>query len=293
MNFREILKSELYALSSLSEDSLWPEFVGILRGGGILEKRGGTIILSLRHKDFALIKKCIALTKKFYPEIPYTLTEQQKRGLNPGIIYALNLEMRGEKILTDLGFRSITPLQKLLEKKGSFFLRGLFESRGYIAEPTKGYHLEISLTSEELANNVLQYLERKNIYFRLRYFKGEFRIYTKNAQHVEVFLGYIGASQSYLLLEKIRIEKLTLDELTGWVNCATSNLERVVECSLRQRQKINRLTLESLPPKLRQVAYLRLRHPYASLREIGELCNPPLSKVEVFRTLKKLENRGG
>lgn len=292
MNFKEILKSELYALSPLPEDFLWPEFVGILRGGGIIEKKEGAIILSLRHKDFALIKKCIALTKKFYPEIPYTLTEQQKRGLNSGIVYVLSLEIQEEKILIDLGFHSIIPLQKLLEEKGSFFLKGLFESRGYIVEPTKGYHLEISLTSEELANNVFQHLEKKNINFRLRYFREEFRLYTKNAQHVEAFLGYIGALQSYLFLEKIRIEKLTLGELTGWVNCATSNLERVVESSLRQRQKISRLNLELLPPKLRQVAYLRLRHPYASLREIGELCNPPLSKVEIFRTLKKLENMG-
>jgi len=64
MEFREILKSELYALSPAPEDALWAEFVGILRGGGVIEKRGREIALSFRHRDLALIKKCATLTKK-------------------------------------------------------------------------------------------------------------------------------------------------------------------------------------------------------------------------------------
>jgi DNA-binding protein WhiA len=291
MEFREILKSELYALSPAPEHALWAEFVGILRGGGVIEKRGKEIALSFRHRDLALIKKCATLTKKFYPETPYTITEQKKRGINPGSIYVLDLEI-GERTLKELGFKDALALSGLLENDGSYFVKGICEARGYILEPTRGYHLEISLASEEIAQLLLRHLERKGIRMRIRYFREEFRLYTKNAQHMGTFLGYIGASQSYLLLEKIRVEKLTLDELTGWVNCATSNLERVVASSLRQRQKIAQIDLDSLPPKLRQIAYLRLRYPYASLREIGELCTPPLSKMEVFRRLQRIEGLG-
>ncbi|MGB9553911.1 MAG: DNA-binding protein WhiA, partial [bacterium] len=249
-------------------------------------------MLSFRHKDLALIKKCVALTKKFYPGIAYTITEQKKRGINSGVLYVLDLEIRDEKIFGELGFHNTLPLFDLLEHNGPSLVKGIFEARGYVSDPTKGHHLEISLASEEIARALRRHLEKKNMIFQLRYFREEFRLYTKSVQTIGVFFAYIGASQSYLLLEKIRVEKLTLDELTRWVNCATSNLERVVESSLRQRQKIAHLELESLPPRLRQVAYLRLRYPYASLREIGELCTPPLSKMEVFRRLKKIEKLG-
>lgn len=289
MEFRDILKSELYAFAPVAEDLLWSELAGILRVGGVIERKEGNVFLSFRHKDLALIKKCIVLVKKFYPEVLYTITEQEKKGINSGIVYILDLGIPDEQIFAKLGFGDMAPLLSMLDQNGPSFVKGIFESRGYVSEPTRSYHLEISLPSEEIASLLLHHLETKGMVFRLRYFREEFRLYTKNAQSIGTFLGYIGASQSYLVLEKIRVEKLTLDDLTRWVNCATSNLERVVESSLRQRQKLSLLDLERLPPKLRQIAYLRLRYPYASLREIGELCTPPLSKMEVFRRLKKLE----
>lgn len=292
MDFREVLKSELYTSFPTTQSSWWAELVGILRGGGVIEKREGKILLSLRHRDLALIKKCLVLAKKFYPGIAHTLTEQERRGINSGLIYLLDFAVDDEEMLTALGFKSVVPLLDLLSENGSFLLRGIFETRGYMTEPARGYHLEIPLMSEELAWALLKYLEKQEMSFRLRHFRGEFRLYTKNARSIGIFLAHIGASQSYLLLEKLLVEKLTLDELTRWVNYATSNLERVVESSLRHRQKIAHLDLEGLPSSLRQVAYLRLRYPYASLREIGERCTPPLSKMEVFRRLKKIEKWG-
>ncbi|MEN3186650.1 MAG: DNA-binding protein WhiA [Atribacterota bacterium] len=292
MEFREILKSELYLLSPATEDTLRAELVGILRVGGIIERRENRVFLSFRHKDLALIKKGVVLVKKFYPEVPYMITEQKKQGINAGTFYILDLEIHDEEIFAQFGFGDVTPFLAVLETHGAFLTKGVFESRGYIAEPSKSYHLEIALPAEDIAQILLHHLKKRGMGFRLRDFRGEFRLYTKNAQSIATFLGYIGASQSYLLLEKIRVEKLTLDDLTRWVNCATSNLERVVESSLRQRQKIAQLDFHRLSPKLREIAYLRLRYPYASLREIGERCTPPLSKMDVFRCLKKLERLG-
>ncbi|NLY06152.1 DNA-binding protein WhiA, partial [Candidatus Sordicultor fermentans] len=59
--------------------------------------------------------------------------------------------------------------------------------------------------------------------------------------------------------------------------------------SLRQRQKLQEINLDSLPPRLQEVARLRLEHPYASLREIGDLCSPPLSKSGVYHRLREIE----
>jgi len=291
VKFREVLKSELYSLVPLEIQQSWAEFVGILRTGGCIGKKNGFMTLSLQHRDLALIKKCVGFKKKFFPHTAHIIVEERKKGLNAGILYDLDIYLEEETIFTELGFGSIEPLLAILQSANdSFFVRGVFEVRGYVSEPQRGYHLDITLPSEQLTQLLLSHLGERGMSFKYRYFREEFHLYSKNASTIETFLGYLGAIQSYLLLEKIRVEKATVESLTKWVNCATSNLERTVESSLRQRQKLSRVNLELLPPRLRQIAYLRLQYPYASLRELGEKCVPPLSKMNVFRRLKELEN---
>jgi cell division protein WhiA len=47
--------------------------------------------------------------------------------------------------------------------------------------------------------------------------------------------------------------------------------------------------LESLPRALRELAALRLEHPEVSLRELGELADPPLSKSAVYHRIRRIE----
>jgi len=49
--------------------------------------------------------------------------------------------------------------------------------------------------------------------------------------------------------------------------------------------------LPNLPPSLREAAFLRKNHPEASLKELGEMLNPPLGKSGMnhrFRQLARL-----
>jgi len=43
-----------------------------------------------------------------------------------------------------------------------------------------------------------------------------------------------------------------------------------------------------VPRSLQEVALLRLRHPDASIRELGELADPPLSKSAVAHRLRRI-----
>jgi hypothetical protein len=49
------------------------------------------------------------------------------------------------------------------------------------------------------------------------------------------------------------------------------------------------LGLDQLPPKLREVACLRLQHPDLNLKEIGEMLGDGTSKSGVNHRLRKLE----
>ena len=54
-----------------------------------------------------------------------------------------------------------------------------------------------------------------------------------------------------------------------------------------------RMDLDELPPKLSEAARLRLEHPDLTLTELGELCQPPITKSSLNYRLKKLSELAG
>jgi cell division protein WhiA len=77
------------------------------------------------------------------------------------------------------------------------------------------------------------------------------------------------------------------------VNAETANLVKSTDAAMAQLEGIRQLAecrgLDGLPPALRELAYLRLEHPDASLRELGEYADPPLSKSAVYHRIRRLE----
>ena len=47
--------------------------------------------------------------------------------------------------------------------------------------------------------------------------------------------------------------------------------------------------MENLPPKLAEIAALRLEHPEATIKELGEYLVPPLTKAGVNGRLARIE----
>ena len=80
--------------------------------------------------------------------------------------------------------------------------------------------------------------------------------------------------------------------VTRSVNFIEANSKRSGAASLKQIDAIiefdRRIGLKSLPPKLYKVAKLRLENPAISLRELGSMLIPPVSKSVVHRRLGKI-----
>ena len=47
--------------------------------------------------------------------------------------------------------------------------------------------------------------------------------------------------------------------------------------------------MNKLPPRLREIARLRLENPDSSLKELGEMLDPPVGKSGVNHRLRKIE----
>jgi len=103
----------------------------------------------------------------------------------------------------------------------------------------------------------------------------------------------MGANIAVLEFENVRAVKETRNQINRVINCETANLDKIVDTSVRQINSIRVLkkykVIDRLPDHLKELAYLRLKHTNASLKELGEMLNPPLGKSGVNHRLRKIE----
>ena len=105
-------------------------------------------------------------------------------------------------------------------------------------------------------------------------------------------LNLMGAHQSLMKLETLRVEKEIGNSINRQVNCETANLQKTVSAALKQIQDIKFLKEHGgyvkLTPALIEVAELRLENSELSLKELGELLHPPVGRSGVNHRLRKL-----
>ncbi len=175
------------------------------------------------------------------------------------------------------------------------FLRGSFLAGGSLSISRSGYHLEINCGYREDALLIQQFLQKFGVESFIRERRQVHYVYLKHGESIAEFLRVIGAHNALLELENIRIIKGMRNQINRLVNCDTANLDKIVASSQQQIEtiaKVERLIgLPNLPPSLREAACLRKKHPEASLKELGEMLNPPLGKSGMnhrFRQLARL-----
>lgn len=83
--------------------------------------------------------------------------------------------------------------------------------------------------------------------------KNDYIVYIKDGDEVSEFLQIVGASQSYLDFESVRVVKDMRNRVNRQVNCETANLQKTVDAAVHQTHMVQRLlqgnTLSSLSPK--------------------------------------------
>ncbi|MBC7332214.1 MAG: DNA-binding protein WhiA [Synergistetes bacterium] len=170
------------------------------------------------------------------------------------------------------------------------FLRGLLWGCGSMIKPWKGYHLEIGIPYYELAVSIEGFLRKRSFILSLRFKKGRYYLTFRNMSSISLLLKAIGAERSLKKLQDVWYFKKIRERANREANCDIANAERIAFSSLKDRILIGQLgsKLEELPRELREIAELRLKNPSLSLREIGALMDPPLSKMGVYRALRRI-----
>lgn len=170
------------------------------------------------------------------------------------------------------------------------YLRGVFLAGGSINDPRSGYHLELRCGSSGIGRCVAGSLREAGIEGANR--RGD-RVYLKDAESIADFLRLVGSARSLLRFEDIRVMREVRNRVNRRVNFETANVNKSVEAAIRQIGDLQRLSpdlMDRLSGRTREMLRLRMEHPEASLGEIGEMADPPVTKSTVQYHFRKMRN---
>lgn len=263
-----------------------------------------TQVLSVESENIFLLRKAFRLLKKFFQvRTEAYIRETERLGRRRRYSLYLRGEEQVKRILMSCGI-----MTREFELEGGInsslvrtdccraaFLRGVFLGRGSITDPQKkDYHLELVTENEDFAHGLVYLMDLCGLKagLSLNRRKNSFVIYLKEAETIGRFLSFVRAYTAYLHLEETRVIKGMREEVNRLVNCETANLEKTVRAAGQQVEILSafagRVGLNRLPEKLREAAFLRLENPEASLRELGKMAVPPVSKSTMNYRMRKV-----
>ena len=174
------------------------------------------------------------------------------------------------------------------------FLRGAFLACGTVSDPLKGYHLEFSVPRVNLLRSLEDFLQQLPFGLHPGFsHRGTVPVvYFKNSEEIADLLTFFGAGSRAMELMQAKMFKEVRADANRRTNFDTANIDKTVNAATQQIDAIRRLqesgALASLPEELRELATIRTENPELSLRELGEMLHPPLTRSGVNHRLTRL-----
>ena len=172
------------------------------------------------------------------------------------------------------------------------FLRGAFLAGGSVTDPGKRYHLELVTSHYNVARELFWLLGELGFEPGSTSRGGNYITYFKHSEAIEDLLTLLGAPIAAMDLMTAKVEKEMRNTVNRKVNCDTANLEKMVNATMRQLSAIDKLeasgAMETLSDKLRDTAKARRDNPEASLAELAQTLDPPVTKSCLNHRLNKI-----
>lgn len=172
------------------------------------------------------------------------------------------------------------------------FLRGAFMAGGSVTDPEKRYHLELATSHLRVSREVYSLLMELGFFPKDTTRGGNSILYFKQSDYIEDVLTTLGAPVCAMQIMEAKVEKDLRNGVNRRVNCETANLGKAVDAAQEQLAAIRRLEdmglYNDLPDKLRKTAELRKENPEATLQELAQMQEPPLTKSAINHRMRKI-----
>lgn len=206
----------------------------------------------------------------------------------------MSFSSRVKEELTSISRKDFTLKEKTSKMSTKGLIREAFLQSGSMNDPEKSYHLEIVYQTQQEAEQMQCIMKEFELDGKIARRKEHFVVYLKEGSQIADMLRIMEAPVALMEFENIRILKEMRNSINRKVNCEAANLGKTVSAAVKQVEDIKlleaRVGLENLPENMEEIARKRLEYQEATLKELGELLDPPLGKSGVNHRLKKLSD---
>ncbi|MFW5971968.1 MAG: DNA-binding protein WhiA [Bacillota bacterium] len=299
MSFTADVKHEIARV----EGEELPELAALIRMDGSIQIRNKRLALKIRIYLGDLARKIYSIIKKEFKLNMQIIVRKDNHFDTKHNIYELFLPPQPgmNKFLYNLGF--IDEDNNLIFRiKDEFinnrscqraYIRGAFLGGGSVNRPGSEYHLEFRCEHSSFADDLVDLLANFEVNAHLTEHNNKFIVYCKNFEDITTILNIIGAYKALFKMENKYVLKDIKNNINRKINFETANLDKTVKAAMLQLEDIELIEatrgLDSLSSSLYEIAKLRMGNPYASLKELGEMLTPKLSKSGVNHRIRRIK----
>jgi cell division protein WhiA len=169
--------------------------------------------------------------------------------------------------------------------------RGAFLAHGSLTEPGRSSSLEVTCPGPEAALALVGAARRMGIAAKAREVRGVDRVVVRDGDAISALLTRLGAHDSVLAWEERRMRREVRATANRLANFDDANLRRSARAAVAAGSRVKRaleILGDDIPDHLAAAGQLRLAHSQASLEELGQLAEPPLTKDAVAGRIRRL-----
>ncbi len=275
-------------------------FIGLC--GTVVSGRSGRRVIKIHLENFPVARKVFTLIEKTFNIRTDILV--RRNIAKQSVSYAIVVK-RHEDVFRILQATKMTgghtdadgihPFSSLVIRQTCCkraFLRGAYQASGSMSDPKKSYHFEIVCSLQEAAEKIREVIRSFGLDAKIVRRKKSYVVYLKEGSQIVDILNIMEAHAALMELENVRILKEMRNSVNRKVNCETANINKTVSASVKQIEDITYLRdtvgFDRMPANLVEAAAVRLENPDATLKELGEMLDPPVGKSGINHRLRRL-----
>ncbi len=289
-------------LASLAVDrTSWrkAEVSAMLRFAGGLHIISGRIVIEAELDTGAAARRLRQFISQVYGHTSDVVVVSGG-GLRRGTRYVVRVVKDGESLARQTGLldnrgRPVRGLPSQVVSGGigeaEAAWRGAFLAHGSLTEPGRSAALEVTCPGPEAALALVGAARRLGIPAKAREVRGVDRVVIRDGDAIGAMLTRLGAHDAVMVWEERRMRREVRGTANRLANFDDANLRRSARAAVAAGVRVDRafeILGDEVPDHLREAGRLRLEHKQASLEELGQLADPPLTKDAVAGRIRRL-----
>ncbi len=292
MSFSEKVRYELCSLKISDAIEAEAEIMGFVKAKGVLRLSNEGTAVSITLPNIQIARRFLKLVDLFpIREHRTVVVQTQRLWKQKGVQFDLPTTFL--KNFQEF-FDEHIPA-KISDDPALFgiFLRGLYLASGSVVDPAISYHLEITGGSREFLEQIRAFLKNRfGIESKVWQSRQNYKLSIRRANDLIETLNLIGAVESATAVEQIVQKRSVASDVNRSMNFLSANADRIGISTARQMRAIEiidkSIGIDSLEDDLKKLARLRIENEDLSLRELGEMMEPKMSKSMVYSRMKKI-----